>query len=154
VPEHEGQYLLSHPPNNGGCFAALGSREKPGQSFFDDVAGLGKVPAGSGDNLPAPVMLILYRCGHSANKRGAGRAISEESGDDFAASQSHKVLSRNIAVEGVFQKPRVVPAHAKDQEITGIAQDRVFEFVVVNLGKKVVREGLTFPYRDFSKYGC
>src|SRR6266446_1351701 len=121
VFEHEGQFLLPRPPNNGGRFAVLGRFEKRGQSLFYDVAWLGKPPARLGDNLLSLLMVIFKCWRHRAHERDARGTVVQESGDDFPALQVDERLAGNFRAKRVFKKHGVMSAHAKDEQIARVA---------------------------------
>ena len=82
--------------------------------------------------------MLIFKCWcHRACKGNARGTVVQESGDDFPAVQVDEGLSRNIRAKCVFEEFCVVAAHAKDQQIARVAQDRVLEFIVVYLGKEL-----------------
>ena len=94
-----------------------------------------------GDNTPPFVMRILYGFGHCADKGDVRRAVFDQAGDNFTAGKRDKSISGNmgaVGAEGVFEERGIMAAHTKDKEISGIADNSVLEFVIRNLGKKLV----------------
>jgi hypothetical protein len=59
-----------------------------------------------------------------------------------------------VGAEGVFKESGVMPTDAKDKEVAGVADDRVFQFVVMDLCKELVGEGeVELVFACFGKGG-
>jgi hypothetical protein len=86
-------------------------------------------------------MRILYCWGHCTDKGDVRRTVLDQAGDNFTAGKRDKSISGNmgaVGAEGVFEERGIMAAYAKDEEITRIADNSVLEFVIRNLGKKLV----------------
>src|SRR5437763_1082784 len=89
-------------------------------------------------------MRILDCWGYGINQGNVRRAILHQAGDNLAALERDKSISGNmggVGAQGVFEESGVVAAYPKDKEVSGVADDSVLEFVVVNLCKELVGEG-------------
>ena len=85
---------------------------------------------------------MIFKCWrHRANEWDVGGTVMQQSGDDFPSVQVDERLAGNFRAKRVLKKNGIVSAHAKDEQIARVAQDRVLQFVLVNLGKKLVGEG-------------